>query len=55
MAYGKLAVDLARNAAPLVAWGDAAAPEFFSARIGCQTYGFYGLDLAALCVRHPTH
>ena len=53
LAYGKLAVDLARNAAPLVAWGDAASPDFFSARIGCQSYGFYGLDLAALCVRHP--
>ena len=51
LAYGKLAVDLARNAAPLVAWGDVAAPEFFSARIGCQIYGFYGVDLGALCVR----
>ena len=42
LAYGKLAVDLARNAAPIVAWGDAAPPEFFSARIGCQIYGVYG-------------
>ena len=29
--------------------------DFFSARIGCQTYGVYGIDLAALCVRHPEH
>jgi peptide/nickel transport system substrate-binding protein len=55
LAYGNLAVDLARNAAPIVAWGDAASPDFFSARIGCETYGFYGVDLGALCVRHPTH
>jgi YVTN family beta-propeller protein len=54
LAYGKLAVDLARNAAPIVAWGDTAAPEFFSARIGCEIYGFYGVDLGALCLTHPT-
>jgi YVTN family beta-propeller protein len=52
LAYGKLAIDLARNAAPIVVWGDAAAPEFFSARTDCQIYGFYGVDLGALCVRH---
>ena len=29
------------------------AHDFFSARIGCQVYnGFYGMDLAALCIRH---
>jgi hypothetical protein len=27
--------------------------DFFSARIGCQLYQpVYGIDLAALCVRH---
>jgi hypothetical protein len=25
--------------------------ELFSARMGCQTYGVYGVDLAALCIR----
>ena len=24
---------------------------FSSARIGCQTFGIYGMDLAALCLR----
>ena len=52
LAYGKLDDDLARSAAPLVAVGDLANHDFFSARIGCQTYGFYGVDLAALCIKH---
>ena len=52
LAYGKLDVNLALNAAPLVAFGNPASHDFFSARIGCQTYGFYGMDLAALCIRH---
>ena len=54
IAYGKLDDDLARTAAPLVAIGDFANHDFFSARIGCQTYGFYGVDLAALCIKHAT-
>jgi hypothetical protein len=28
--------------------------DFFSARIGCQSFGIYGTDLAALCVQR-TH
>lgn len=52
IAYGKLDDDLARRAAPMVAVGDLASHDFFSARIGCQTYGFYGVDLAALCIKH---
>ena len=55
LAYGKLAVELARNAAPFVAYGNPLNHDFFSARIGCQTYGVYGLDLAALCFTHTTH
>lgn len=27
---------------------------FFSARVGCQTDGFYGVDLAGLGIRHST-
>jgi peptide/nickel transport system substrate-binding protein len=50
--YGKLDIDLARNAAPLIAYANSSAPDFFSARIGCQTYGVYGVDLAALCIKH---
>jgi ABC-type transport system substrate-binding protein len=52
LTYGALDLDLARNAAPLAAFGNQASHDFFSARIGCQTYnGTYGMDLAALCTR----
>jgi peptide/nickel transport system substrate-binding protein len=54
LTYGKLDLDLARNAAPLAAFGNLTSNDFFSVRIGCQTYGIYGMDLAALCVKH-TH
>jgi YVTN family beta-propeller protein len=53
LAFGKLALRLARDAAPIVAYGNEASQvEFFSPRIGCQTYSFYvGVDLASLCTR----
>jgi YVTN family beta-propeller protein len=52
LTYGRLDLDLARNAAPFVAWGTASAHELFSARTGCQVYQpIYGFDLAALCLR----
>ena len=56
-AYGKLDLDLARNAAPLIAYGSTLAADFFSARIGCQTYtGVYvGMDIAALCIKARTN
>ena len=53
LTYGALDLDLARNAAPLAAYGNASSHDFFSARIGCQTYGIYGMDLAALCIKRP--
>ena len=53
LTYGQLDLDLARDAAPLLAFDNLTAHDFFSARIGCQTYGIYGMDLAALCVRRP--
>src|SRR6266511_4967840 len=53
-AYGALDIDLARNAAPLVAIATYAHRDFFSARIGCHTYQpVYGFDLAALCLKRP--
>jgi YVTN family beta-propeller protein len=53
-AYGALDVDLARNAAPIVAIATYAHNDFFSARIGCYTYQpVYGFDLAALCLKRP--
>ncbi len=52
LTYGALDLSLARHAAPLAAFGNASSQDFFSARIGCQTYGIYGIDLAALCDRH---
>ena len=51
LTYGALDLELARNAAPLAAFGNASSHDFFSARIGCQTFGAYGMDLAALCTR----
>jgi YVTN family beta-propeller protein len=56
LTYGNLDLDLARNAAPLVAFGNLSSHDFFSARVGCQTYNTYlGMDLAALCVRRNAH
>ena len=53
LAYGKLDVDTARNSAPWVPIGNLISHDFFSARIGCQVYQpVYGMDLAALCIRH---
>ena len=54
LTYARLDADLARNAAPLVALGELSGPDLFSARIGCQTYGVYGIDLAALCIKKST-
>jgi YVTN family beta-propeller protein len=52
LAYARLDADLARNAAPWVAYGNAVDHDFFSARIGCQVYNpIWGVDLAALCLR----
>ena len=51
-AYGKLASDLARDAAPFVVYADGASRDFFSARVGCQVFApLYGIGLAALCLR----
>lgn len=51
LTYASLNIDLARTAAPWVAFGNADSHDCFSARIGCQTFGVYGIDLAALCIR----
>jgi hypothetical protein len=51
LAFGKLDLTLVRDAAPLLAYGNGAAADFFSPRIGCQSYGVYGMDVAALCLR----
>jgi hypothetical protein len=53
LSYGELDLDLARDAAPPAAFGNLTSDDFFSARIGCQTYGPYGMDLAALCIKSP--
>jgi YVTN family beta-propeller protein len=53
LTYGRLDLALARDAAPLAAFDNLTDTDFFSARIGCQTHGIYGMDLAALCIRHP--
>jgi hypothetical protein len=49
--YGALDLDLARNIATLAAYGNGWSHDFFSVRIGCKTFGFYVMDLGALCTR----
>jgi hypothetical protein len=53
LTFGQLDLDLARYAAPLLAFDNLTDHDFFAARIGCQTYGIYGMDLGALCIRRP--
>jgi len=55
VAYGKLDVELAREAAPLVAFTYQTHQDFFSERMGCHVYNpAYGMDLAALCLRRSS-
>lgn len=54
--YGNLDVTLARDQAPLAAIGTFNNRDFFSARMGCQTFvPPYGMDLAALCIKDAHH
>jgi len=51
-AYAALSVELARDAAPWVAYASGTSRDFFSARMGCQIFQpVYGMDLAALCTK----
>jgi ABC-type transport system substrate-binding protein len=51
-AYRRLDQDLARNEAPVAAWGIGTVREFFSARVGCQVWQpLYGFDLGSFCLR----
>jgi peptide/nickel transport system substrate-binding protein len=50
LTYGALDVDLARNAAPLIAYSDDNALTLVSARTGCVIANPY-LDLAAVCLK----
>jgi peptide/nickel transport system substrate-binding protein len=54
LTYARLDADLARHAAPWIAFGNIRSHELFSARMGCQVHGVYGMDLAALCIRKKT-
>jgi hypothetical protein len=50
--HGRLDIDVAGNAAPLVAYGVQQSRELFATRLSCQVYGASsGMDLAALCLR----
>jgi peptide/nickel transport system substrate-binding protein len=50
-AYARLDTRLARDSAPFAALDNLSSHDFFSARMGCQSYGPYGIDLATLCIR----
>jgi ABC-type transport system substrate-binding protein len=50
--YGKLDLEIARNASPLAAWDVDNQRDFFSKRMGCELYHpVYGMDISALCLR----
>jgi hypothetical protein len=51
LSYARLNLELARDAAPLAAFGNPSGHDFFSARVGCETFNADGLDLAAFCLR----
>jgi ABC-type transport system substrate-binding protein len=52
LAYGRLDAELARDAAPWIAYANRKSVAFLSARVGCRVYQpVYGIDLAALCIR----
>jgi peptide/nickel transport system substrate-binding protein len=51
--YDRLAYELEHDYAPVAAIATQTSRDFFSARIGCQIYQpVFGIDLAALCIRH---
>jgi peptide/nickel transport system substrate-binding protein len=51
-AYGRLAVDIARNAAPVVGQGVRYQRFFLSSHVGCvQAAAHGGVDLAGLCLK----
>jgi ABC-type transport system substrate-binding protein len=50
-AYGRLAVDIARNAAPMAAAYVRNTRFFVSQHVGCLTVSAHGLDLAGLCIK----
>jgi DNA-binding SARP family transcriptional activator/ABC-type transport system substrate-binding protein len=51
-AFGRIAVDLARDQAPIAVFSQPYQAEFVSTRLGCMIHqpAFGGLDLAALCL-----
>jgi peptide/nickel transport system substrate-binding protein len=53
LTYGRLDAELARDAAPWIAYANRPHVVCLSSRLGCRVYQpVYGMDLAALCVRH---
>jgi ABC-type oligopeptide transport system substrate-binding subunit len=49
--YAKLDADIAKTQSPLASWDYILNPDFFSARIGCQIWSAYTMDLSSLCLR----
>ena len=50
-AYGKLDIDLAREAAPMVAYAITKAPTLVSKRVGCVVLRGGYFDLGAACLK----
>jgi peptide/nickel transport system substrate-binding protein len=51
VAYGKLALDAAKNAAPMAAYANRNSKFFVSSRVGCVTAGAHNVNLAGLCLK----
>ena len=51
LAYGRLALDIAKNAAPIAAFANRNSKFFVSGRVGCVTAGAHNVDLAGLCLK----
>jgi len=54
VAYGRLAVTIARDAAPMAAWVERNTRFFVSARVGCvraTAVSAHSVDLAGLCIK----
>ena len=50
-AYGRLALDIAANAAPLAAFANRNNKLFVSSRVGCVQASAHGFDVGSLCLK----
>jgi ABC-type transport system substrate-binding protein len=51
VAYGRLALDVAKNAVPMAAYANRNSKFFVSSRVSCVTAGAHNVNLAGLCLK----